>query len=120
MLEWNAQLYSRFEDERTRPAADLLARVALPDDAAYVVDLGCGPGNSTELLARRFVHARVLGVDQSQDMLAAARQRLAQVHFEQCDIAHWQAPLHNGRLPDLILPMRPCNGCWTTTSCCPD
>ncbi|GAB2702428.1 trans-aconitate 2-methyltransferase [Comamonas sediminis] len=102
MLAWNAQLYSRFEDERTRPAAELLARVALPDDAAYVVDLGCGPGNSTELLAQRFVHARVLGVDQSQDMLAAARQRLAHVHFEQGDIAHWQAPLHNGSLPDLI------------------
>ncbi|QMV73034.1 trans-aconitate 2-methyltransferase [Comamonas piscis] len=102
MLAWNAQLYSRFEDERTRPAADLLARVALPSDTAYVVDLGCGPGNSTELLAQRFVQARVLGVDQSQDMLAAARQRLAHVHFEQGDIAQWQAPLHNGRLPDLI------------------
>ncbi len=102
MLEWNASLYSRFEDERTRPAADLLARVPLANDAAYVVDIGCGPGNSTELLAQRFTSAQVLGIDNSQDMLAAARKRLANVRFEWADIATWQAPVVNGRLPDLI------------------
>ena len=102
MLEWNAQLYRRFEDERTRPAAELLARVPLADDAAYVVDIGCGPGNSTELLARRFAHAQVLGIDNSQDMLVAARERLANCQFEYADIASWQAEKINGRLPDLI------------------
>ena len=102
MVQWNAQLYSRFEDERTRPAAELLARVPLADDAAYVVDIGCGPGNSTELLARRFVHAQVLGVDNSQDMLTAARARLANARFELSDIDSWQPEKINGRLPDLI------------------
>ncbi len=101
-MEWNAQLYSRFEDERTRPAAELLARVPLANDAAYVVDLGCGPGNSTALLAQRFVHAQVLGLDNSQDMLTAARGRLANCRFELADIASWQAEEINGRLPDLI------------------
>ena len=102
MLEWNAQLYSRFEDERTRPAAELLARVPLANDAAYVVDIGCGPGNSTELLAQRFAQAQVLGIDNSQDMLTAARARLANARFELADIASWQADKINGRLPDLI------------------
>lgn len=96
MLEtdWSAATYLRFEDERTRPAADLLARVAL-DRPARVVDLGCGPGNSTELLARRFPDAEVVGVDTSPDMLAAARKRLPAARFIEGDIATWspEAPV---------------------------
>ena len=88
MSDWNPALYSRFEDERTRPAAELLARVPL-DAPRNVVDLGCGPGNSTELLVQRFPTARIVGTDSSQAMLAAARQRLPQVGFEQGDIAEW-------------------------------
>jgi trans-aconitate 2-methyltransferase len=91
MADWNPALYSRFEDERTRPAAELLARVGLADAAGRtVVDLGCGPGNSTELLARRFTGARVVGIDSSPAMLASARERLPQARFEQHDIAHWR------------------------------
>jgi len=99
MLDWNPALYARFEDERTRPARDLLARVAL--DAAAVkhaVDLGCGPGNSTELLVQRFPQARVTGTDNSEAMLVSARERLPQARFELSDIATW-AP-HEA--PDLI------------------
>ena len=88
MSDWNPALYSRFEDERTRPAAELLARVPL-DAPRHVVDLGCGPGNSTELLVERFPTARIVGTDSSQAMLATARQRLPQIGFEQGDIAEW-------------------------------
>lgn len=88
MSDWNPALYSRFEDERTRPAAELLARVPL-DAPRQVVDLGCGPGNSTELLVQRFPAAHIVGTDSSQAMLATARQRLPQVRFEQGDIADW-------------------------------
>ena len=88
MLDWNPALYSRYEDERTRPARDLLARVPLAQ-AARVFDLGCGPGNSTELLVQRFPAAAVLGTDNSEPMLASARQRLPQARFELGDIATW-------------------------------
>ena len=88
MSDWDPALYTRFEDERTRPAAELLARVPL-DAPRFVVDLGCGPGNSTELLLRRFPSARIVGTDSSQAMLATARQRLPQLSFEQGDIAQW-------------------------------
>ena len=68
MSDWDARQYLQFEAERTRPAADLLARVA--GAARRVVDLGCGPGNSTELVAARFPDAEVTGIDNSEDMLA--------------------------------------------------
>lgn len=89
--DWSASTYLRFEDERTRPSADLLARVRL-DRPSRVVDLGCGPGNSTELLARRFPDAETTGVDTSPDMLAAARTRLPQARFVEADVATWAPP----------------------------
>ena len=97
MSDWNPSLYSRFEDERTRPARELLARVPLLK-AARVIDLGCGPGNSTELLAQRFSGARVVGTDNSPSMLESARKRLPGVVFELSDIASWN-PVE---APDLI------------------
>jgi trans-aconitate 2-methyltransferase len=88
MNPWSATQYLKFEDERSRPARDLLARVPLTG-AATVVDLGCGPGNSTELVAARFPEARIIGVDNSPDMLAAARRRLPHAHFIDADVATW-------------------------------
>ncbi|WP_422087792.1 trans-aconitate 2-methyltransferase [Variovorax sp.] len=100
MLDWNPALYRRYEDERTRPAQELLARVPLAE-AARVVDLGCGPGNSTELLVHRFPKAQVIGTDNSEAMLASARERLPQARFELSDIATW-APRSQEEAPDLI------------------
>jgi trans-aconitate 2-methyltransferase len=88
-LAWSAKQYLKFEDERTRPARDLLARVPL-DTAACVVDLGCGPGNSTELLVERFGIDAVQGLDSDDDMLARARARLPQTQFVKADIASWR------------------------------
>ena len=86
---WSPELYRRFERERTRPARDLLAAVTLTAPAC-VADLGCGPGNSTELLARRFPEASVTGVDTSDAMLSQARAHLPQARFAHADIASWQ------------------------------
>jgi trans-aconitate 2-methyltransferase len=97
MTDWNARQYLRFEDERTRPPRDLLAQVPLAD-ARLVVDLGCGPGNSTELLVERYPQAQVIGVDSSPDMLRQARARLPKCAFVEGDIATW-AP---AAPPDLL------------------
>jgi trans-aconitate 2-methyltransferase len=89
--DWRAAAYRRFEAERTRPAAELLARV--PAGARRrIVDLGCGPGNSTALLAERHPKASIVGLDSSPDMLAAARARLPAVDFQQGDIVEWSDP----------------------------
>lgn len=90
--EWSAQRYTTFEHERTRPVRDLLAAVPDPAAGAPAIDLGCGPGNSTEALLQRFPGAAVIGLDSSPDMIAAARERLPGVPFRLADIAAWDDP----------------------------
>lgn len=90
MPVWDAALYLRFADERTRPAADLIARIPL-DSPSHIVDLGCGPGNSTELLRRRWPRAAVVGVDSSVEMLSAAKAAFPDGRWVRGDAAHWTA-----------------------------
>ena len=93
-MSWNPERYLAFGDHRTRPAVDLLARVALRSPAR-VADLGCGPGNSTALLAARWPDAAVMGVDNSSEMLARARASGIRAAWVESDIGAWMpaAPL---------------------------
>jgi trans-aconitate 2-methyltransferase len=90
-MAWSASQYVKFEDERTRPVRDLVAATPTAE-ASRAIDLGCGPGNSTEVLRARYPTASVTGIDSAEDMLRAARERLPGVAFELADIATWQAP----------------------------
>ena len=86
MADWNPSLYLQFGTERTRPAAELLARIA-HHPVALAVDLGCGPGNSTALLRHAWPEATIIGVDNSPAMLEEASQRLPDCCFVEGDIA---------------------------------
>lgn len=87
-MSWSAKQYVAFEEQRTRPVRDLLN--AIPGkDAHRVIDLGCGPGNSTEVLAAHFPGALVSGIDSSPDMIEAARKRLPHIRFDLASIETW-------------------------------
>lgn len=85
--DWDPDRYLSYADERGRPFVELLARVGA-EDPRRVVDLGCGPGNLTRLLAQRWPEAQVVGLDSSPQMVAEARQ-VEGVTAELADIATW-------------------------------
>jgi trans-aconitate 2-methyltransferase len=86
-VRWDPTQYSRYADERGRPFLDLLARIGA-ETPRRVVDVGCGPGNLTALLAERWPDARVEGLDSSPEMIAAARA-VSGVTFSVADAADW-------------------------------
>ncbi len=115
-MSWSAARYVKFEEERTRPVWDLIARVPAPR-ARRAADIGCGPGNSTEVLRGRYPEAEIVGIDSSPDMISAARKRLPDVAFEVAEIERWPGsgfdvilanaviqwiPDHESLLPTLI------------------
>lgn len=90
---WDPQTYLAFGDQRARPFHDLLARVPTHDPAG-VVDLGCGPGNLTSLLTRRWPHAHLVAVDSSPQMVQAAQDR--GVPAQLCDLRSFPLPRGTG------------------------
>lgn len=90
MSDWNPSLYLKFANERTQPSLDLIARVAL-DSPRTIIDLGCGTGNSTAALRRRWPEAEVTGLDNSPQMIEAARREYPAGRWVLADIATWHA-----------------------------
>jgi trans-aconitate 2-methyltransferase len=92
---WDAGQYLRYGGERSRPFFDLIAQVGATDPG-YVADLGCGPGNLTAALARRWPDAAVVGVDSSPEMIAAAggaaaaASGAANLTFQLGDVWDWR------------------------------
>ncbi|WP_419173522.1 methyltransferase domain-containing protein [Victivallis lenta] len=84
MAEWDSEQYLKFEAERTQPAVDLANRIELTAPER-ILDLGCGPGNSTGVLARRFPGAHILGVDNSENMIATAQRDYPELEFRLFD-----------------------------------
>lgn len=90
-MVWDPATYLGFAKERTRPAADLLARVPV-EAPARAADLGCGPGNSTALLCARWPGTEVEGLDISPEMLERARVSGVPARWTLADLATWEAP----------------------------
>jgi trans-aconitate 2-methyltransferase len=87
-MAWDPDVYMKFADERTRPAAELLARVPLKAPAR-AIDLGCGPGNSTALLAARWPQAEIEGLESSPEMLAKASASVVRATWVLGDVESW-------------------------------
>lgn len=84
MAEWDPSLYLKYGRERTQPAIDLCGRIPC-ENPGRILDVGCGPGNSTQVLAARFPKAQILGVDASAEMVEAARKAMPEYSFMQYD-----------------------------------
>lgn len=90
MPDWDPNLYLKFSDQRARPAADLIAQIRL-ENPRRIIDLGCGTGNSTEQLHRRWSEAKLTGVDNSPEMLKKARQNYPDWKWIESPIESWRA-----------------------------
>ena len=51
--KWDSEKYLKFEKERTQPAIDLVRRVE-GRNVSSVLDVGCGPGNSSVVIKNIF------------------------------------------------------------------
>ncbi len=97
-MDWKPALYEQFRSYRERPAADLLAAVAVVDPA-LIYDLGCGTGRITRQLAERYPDAEVVGIDNSPTMVDRdAAEDPPNLRFKAGDIATWSPPV----APDMI------------------
>ena len=121
-MAWDPKTYLAFSAQRTRPAAELLARIPL-EKPTCVADLGCGPGNSTALLTARWPDADIEGVDSSLEMLEEARRSAVKARWTRCDVSTWEpctkldviyanatlqwVPEHANLLPRLVSHLSP-------------
>ena len=90
MSQWDAGIYLKFANERTQPSIDLIQRIKLPAPRR-IIDLGCGPGNSTEALRRRWPESAIVGLDNSVPMIEAARRDYPHGVWNLGEAASWRA-----------------------------
>jgi ubiquinone/menaquinone biosynthesis C-methylase UbiE len=88
--EWNAEIYHRVSNPHVTWGAKVLEDLPLRGDET-VLDAGCGSGRLTAELLERLPNGHVIALDQSQNMLAAARENLVprygdRVTFVQADL----------------------------------
>jgi trans-aconitate 2-methyltransferase len=88
MPTWSPEQYLLFAEDRTRPSRELAARVRT-ERVNTIIDLGCGPGNSTAVLAELWPDATITGLDSSVEMLDEARRMYPQQRWVHGDISEW-------------------------------
>lgn len=92
MHEWNPDLYLKFEKERTQPVKDLISRIE-KDNPERIIDIGCGPGNSTMELKKRWPGAFIVGIDSSENMIKKAKLDYPQLEWIVFDANEDLSPL---------------------------
>ena len=90
-VKWDPSQYLTFDKQRLQPALDLIARI--PEEAQRITDIGCGPGNVTNILYGRWPTAQICGIDNSPDMLTKAKNDLPHIEWQHADLNTWQSSL---------------------------
>lgn len=73
MSDWQPDLYLQFKSERTQPSIDLVSKINQVNPKR-IIDIGCGPGNSTQILAQKWPKSKIVGIDSSASMIEKAKQ----------------------------------------------
>lgn len=92
MNTWNPDLYMQFSSERTRPSFDLVSRIKTVNPK-NIIDIGCGPGNSTQVLINRWPNAAITGLDNSQEMIKKAKCDYPDQEWIHADITTFEAEI---------------------------
>jgi len=87
---WKPVQYLKFENERLRPALDLLAQINMAKPK-IIKDLGCGTGNITKIMKDRWPDAQITGIDSSEAMLTQAKKVSRDITWEIADLNTWEA-----------------------------
>lgn len=85
MGDWNSKQYLKFEGQRTRPSVDLIRNIPVLNPR-NILDVGCGPGNSTAELYKNFPKSKIVGIDSSEDMLMRAEAAYPNLKFLKCSV----------------------------------
>jgi trans-aconitate 2-methyltransferase len=88
MTTWNPDQYLKFRNERTRPALDLASQIEI-EKPKRIIDLGCGTGTSTEILANKWPQAEIIGLDSSEEMLIKAKAAHPNITWVKQDLSEW-------------------------------
>ena len=83
--DWNPELYLKFDKERTQPTIDLVSRINF-EKPKRIIDIGCGPGNSTQILVNRWQNSIITGIDNSPAMIKKARNDFPQQKWNILDV----------------------------------
>lgn len=84
--DWNPGLYLKFRNERTQPSIDLVSRIKI-DNPGTIIDIGCGPGNSTQILRERWPGSRITGLDSSPEMIRKAADEYTDMDWILSDVS---------------------------------
>jgi trans-aconitate 2-methyltransferase len=82
--DWNPELYLKFNEERTQPAIDLATRINV-QSPKKIIDVGCGPGNSTYVLSKRWPESKIVGIDNSASMIESAKKNYPDIEWRITD-----------------------------------
>ncbi|OXA82073.1 trans-aconitate 2-methyltransferase [Flavobacterium aquidurense] len=82
-MPWNPEIYNKFKELRNKPFYDLIDFIELPE-SSNAIDLGCGTGEQTAILAAKFNKTDFLGIDSSAEMLLKSKSlETDNLHFKQ-------------------------------------
>jgi SAM-dependent methyltransferase len=100
-----ADAYDDFMGRYSRPLAEPFTDFAGPPETGRALDVGCGPGALTGVLARRLGEGRVAAADPSQSFVEACRAGFPQadVRMAPAEALPWPDSSFDAALAQLVL-----------------